>query len=120
MNYRNDYAQSVLVDWLERDVKPWIAIGKDQTAHYRLVPGAYCLMAHKNDYNTPHQMLCENVLGVNTNIAPRKPARDRSRQQNMPEISTASNKNETDDGKGSFVFHQLGTLEYFAGARSQT
>jgi hypothetical protein len=118
MNYRNDYAQSVLVDWLERDVKPWIPIGKDQIAHYRLVPGAYCLMAHKDDYNTPHQILCENVLGVNTNIAPRKPARDRSQQQNMPEISTASN--ETDNGKGGFVFHQLGTLEYFAGARSQT
>jgi hypothetical protein len=118
MNYRNDYAQSVLVDWLERDVKPWIPIGKDQTTHYRLVPGAYCLIAHKDNYNTPHKVLCENVLGVNTNVAPRKPARDRSRQQSMSEVSTASNG--TNDGKGGFVFHQLGTLEYFAGARSQT
>ena len=30
MNYRNDYAQSVLVDWLERDVKPWIPIFRNR------------------------------------------------------------------------------------------
>jgi hypothetical protein len=33
-------------------------------------------------------------------------------------VSTASNG--TDDGEGGFVFHQLGTLERFAGDRSQT
>jgi hypothetical protein len=118
MNYRNDPEQAELVDWLERDAKPWIPIGKDQKEHYRLVPGAYCLMAHKVDYSTPREMLWENVLGVNTNVAPRKPNRDRSQQQSMSEISTMSN--ETDDGKGGFVFHQLGTLEYFAGDRRQT
>jgi len=118
MNYRNDHEQAELIDWMERDMKPWIPIGKDQTKYYRLVPGAYCLMAHNVDYNMPREMLSENVLGVNTNVAPRKPARDRSRQQSMPEVSTMSD--ETDDGKGGFVFHQLGTLDYFAGDRSQT
>ena len=118
MNYRNDYSQSVLVDWLERDAKAWIPIGKDRTDHYRLVPGAYCLMPHNVDYNTPRSMLWENVLGVNTNVAPRKPAHDRSRQPNMPKISTVPN--DIDNGEGGFVFHQLGTLEYFTGDNSQT
>src|SRR5271170_1444142 len=35
----------------------------------------------------------------------------------MPDISTTSN--DTDDGEGGFVFHQLGTLEYFAGDSNQ-
>jgi hypothetical protein len=35
----------------------------------------------------------------------------------MPEVSTTSN--DTDDGEGVFVFHQLGTLEYFAGDSNQ-
>lgn len=118
MDYRNDSAQEELAEWLERDVKPWIPLGKDQTKHYRLVPGAYCLIAHNDDYNTPHEMLCENVLGVNTNVIPGKSAPDRNRQRNLLALSTASNG--THDSEGGFVFHQLGTLECFAGDRSQT
>jgi len=116
MDYTNDYKQAELVDALERDAKAWIPIGKDQTEYYRLVPGAYCLMVREADYSTPHELLSDNVLGVNTSVAPRTPAR--GRQQNMSKVSTMSNG--ADDGKGGFVFHQLGTLEYFAGDRSQT
>jgi len=54
------------------------------------------------DYNTPRQMLWENFLGVNTNVAPQKPARDCSRQPNIPEVSTTSN--DTDDGEGDLYF----------------
>jgi hypothetical protein len=43
---------------------------------------------------------------------------DRNRQRNLLAVSTASNG--TDDGEGGFVFHQLGTVERFAGDRSQT
>ena len=73
-------------------------------------------MVREVDYSTPHELLSDNVLGVNTSVAPRTPAR--GRQQNMSKVSTMSNG--ADDGKGGFVFHQLGTLEYFAGDRSQT
>src|SRR5271155_1711756 len=118
MDYRNDSVREELAEWLERDAKPWIPLGKDQTKHYRLVPGAYCLIAHNDDYNTPHEMLCENVLGVNTNVIPGKSAPDRNRQRNLLALSTASNG--THDSEGGFVFHQLGTLECFAGDRSQT
>jgi hypothetical protein len=118
MDYRNDDAQTELVDWLERDAKPWIPIGKDQTRHYRLVPGAYCLIAHNDDYNTPHEMLCDNVLGVNTNVIPGKSAPDRDQQRDLLALSTASNG--THNSESGFVFHQLGTLERFAGDRNQT
>ena len=118
MDYRSDRAQRELAEWLERDVKPWIPLGKDQTYYYRLVPGAYCLIAHNDDYNTPHEMLCETVLGVNTNVIPGKSAPDRDRQRDLLALSTASNG--THDSEGGFVLHQLGTLECFAGHRSQT
>jgi hypothetical protein len=110
MDYRSSSAREELAEWLERDVKAWIPIGKDQKGYYRLVPGAYCLIAHNDDYNAPHKLLSENVLGVNTNVIPGKSAPDRDRQRNLV----------ADHGQGGFVFHQLGTLEHFVGDHSQT
>jgi hypothetical protein len=63
-------------------------------------------------------MLCENVLGVNTNVIPGKSAPDRNRQRNLLALPTSFNA--THDRECGFVFHQLGTLEFFARGRSQT
>ncbi|KAI9765294.1 MAG: hypothetical protein M1840_007493 [Geoglossum simile] len=53
-----------------------------------------------------------NVLGINTNVQPKKPPK--SRKPHFPAESTISNESD-DPGYAGFVFHQIGDLEFWGG-----
>ena len=110
-NYNRDTDRGKLVNALERTVVAWIPVGSYRNGEiYRIVPGAYGLRADEQDPKTDREMVEDNVLGVNTNVQLRIPFR--SRKANFSEVSTKSN--ESDDSEtGGFVFHQIGTLEFW-------
>ncbi|KAI9861222.1 MAG: hypothetical protein M1813_005395 [Trichoglossum hirsutum] len=111
MNYNSKIARGKLVTAVDRPIVPWLPVGSHQNGGiYRIVPGAYGLQPDQPDPKTDRTLVSMNVLGVNTNVQPTLPVR--SRKANFSEASTKSN--ESDDSEiAGFVFHQIGTLEYW-------
>ncbi|KAH0562428.1 hypothetical protein GP486_002880 [Trichoglossum hirsutum] len=113
MNYNNDTDRGKLVTAMEQNVVPWLPVGRHQNGGiYRIVAGAYGLQPDQPNPKTDRMLVSTNVLGVNTNVQPRIPLR--SRKANFSEESTKSNESD-DSENGGFVFHQIGTLEYWGG-----
>ena len=112
MNYNSAIDRSKLVSAVEQEVVPWIPVGNDRDGDiYRIVPGAYGLRSDQPKPKTGGlELVSDNVLGVNTNVQTRNPVG--RREANLSEESTQSN-NSDDSDVGGFVFHQIGTLEYW-------
>ena len=112
MNYNSAIDRSKLVSAVEQEVVPWIPVGNDWDGDiYSIVPGAYGLRSDQLKPKTGGlELVSDNVLGVNTNVQTRNPVG--RREANLSEESTQSN-NSDDSDVGGFVFHQIGTLEYW-------
>ena len=114
MNYNSTTDRGKLVSAVERVVVPWLPVGERNGKAYRIFPGVYGLQSDQSMPKTNRELISANVLGVNTNVQPSKPAR--TRKGNLSEMSTRSNESD-DPGTGGFVFHQIGTLEVWGDER---
>ena len=112
-NYKSPLERAKLVDAMQRRLIPWIPVGSDwNDVVYRLRNEAYGLLADKDDPRVGRPLTPESVLGVNINVQTRHPAS--RRLAGLSEESTTSNVSD-DSETGEFVFHHLGTLEYWSG-----
>jgi hypothetical protein len=113
MNYNSAFDRSKLVSALQQSFVPWLPVGNDRDGDiYRTLPGAYGLRPDQLKPKTGgRELVSDNVLGVNTNVQTRSPVG--RRQANLSEESTQSNTSDDSD-VGGFVFHQIGTLEYWS------
>ncbi|KAI9767865.1 MAG: hypothetical protein M1840_005358 [Geoglossum simile] len=103
MNYNSEINRAKLVTAIQRIVVPWLPVGSYQNGGIYRGPD-------QPDPKTDRMLVPTFVLGVNTNVQPAIPVR--SRKANLSEMSTKSN--ESDDSEiAGFVFHQIGTLEYW-------
>lgn len=113
MNFNNVTSRGKLVNAIQRTIVPWIPVGSDRNGEiYRIVPGAYGLRPDELEPKTEvgRELVSLNVLGVNTNVQPKIPVG--RRQADLSEESSKSNESDDMD-TGGFVFHQLGSLEYW-------
>jgi hypothetical protein len=111
MNYNSNIARGKLVTTVERSIVPWLPVGSYQNGGiYRIVPGAHGLQLDQPDPKTDRWLVSMNVLGINTDVQPTIPFR--SCKANFSEASTKSNESDDPEIAG-FVFHQIGTLEYW-------
>ena len=109
MNYNSATDRGKLVSVIQRSVVPWLPVGKDHLGQfYRILPGADGLLADQQRPKTDRELVSTNVLGVNTNVQPRRPPG--SRQAKLPDESTRCNESDDSD-LGGFVFHQIGILQ---------
>ncbi|KAH0536388.1 hypothetical protein FGG08_006738 [Glutinoglossum americanum] len=112
-NYNSSTDRDGLAGALNRMIVPWLPIGKDPNGDiYRMVPGVYEVWPDRPDPETDREVLLKNVLGVNTNVQPEIPVQ--SRKAKFSE-STKPSDESGDLEVGGFVFHQIGTLECWAG-----
>ncbi|KAL1614614.1 hypothetical protein SLS54_009584, partial [Diplodia seriata] len=116
IDFRHGAERTKLVEWMLRDVRPWVPLGRDhEGTAYRLMPEAYGLRPQQPDAaakDTHHDLLPLSLLGVNTTVQPKQPAQPANRRkENLSEVSTRTA--ESDDDPPGFEFHQLGILEEY-------
>jgi hypothetical protein len=114
MNYNSATDRGKLVSAVERAVVPWLPVGERNGKVYRILPGVHGLQPDQPTPKTDRELVSANVLGVNTNVQPSKPAR--TRKANLSEMSTKSNESD-DPGTDGFIFHQIGTLDVWGDDR---
>jgi len=96
------------VSAVEQIIVPLLPVGERNDKVYRIIPGVYGLHPDQPRPKTGHNLISDNVLGVNINVQPRQPAR--TRKGNFLEMRTKLNEPDDPETDG-FVFHQIGALE---------